>query len=200
MTPDPNQLEARAGLGRETVNLGSFANPEFDRGAPAWKELAWLTTRGVLFEHGHVGVNALRYRALLAYGAKVGSGLVMRRNCRVTFPWKLDLGDNVWLGEDAWLLNLAPIQVGSNVCISQRAFLCTGNHDWSDPRFRLVTAPIRVEDGAWVGAAAFVGPGVTIGSHAVVAAGSVVTTDMPPYMICGGNPCRPLRERRIGER
>jgi putative colanic acid biosynthesis acetyltransferase WcaF len=107
------------------------------------------------------------------------------------------VGDNCWLGEDSWLLNLAPIRLGSNVVISQRAFLCTGNHDWTDPAFGLLTKAIEVGNGAWIGANAFVSPGVTIGSHAVVAAGSVVTRDLPANMICAGNPCIPVRERRI---
>jgi putative colanic acid biosynthesis acetyltransferase WcaF len=94
-------------------------------------------------------------------------------------------------------LNLAPIRLGSNVVISQRAFLCTGNHDWSDHRFGLIIKPIVVEDGAWIGANAFVGPGVVIGSHAVVTAGSVVTKDVEPYSICAGNPCKKVAERRI---
>jgi putative colanic acid biosynthesis acetyltransferase WcaF len=88
-----------------------------------------------------------------------------------------------------FLLNMEPIVIGAHCCISQRAFLCTGNHD-----FRQVNMPFRnrsivVEDGAWVGAQAFVGPGVTIGSEAVVAAGSVVTKSLPRGMRCAGNPC-----------
>jgi putative colanic acid biosynthesis acetyltransferase WcaF len=153
--------------------------------------------RSALFERGHVGMNGVRRQALRRFGANVGLGGTIKRGVRITFPWKLELGRNTWLGEDAWLLNLAPIRIGSNVCISQRAFLCTGNHDWSDPSFRLLTAPITIEDGAWIGAASFVGPGVTVGTHTVVSAGSVVTSSLPPYMICAGNPCQPLRPRRI---
>jgi putative colanic acid biosynthesis acetyltransferase WcaF len=178
-----------------SVDLSTFDNSDFDRGASRALELAWIITRSALFEHGPVGLDALRQFALARYGAKLGARGVCRRGVRITFPWRLELGDQCWLGEDAWLLNLAPIRLGNNVVISQRAFLCTGSHDWCDTAFGLQTAPITVEDGAWVGASAFVGPGVTIGSHAVVTAGSVVTRDLPPYTICSGNPCVPVKPR-----
>jgi putative colanic acid biosynthesis acetyltransferase WcaF len=180
---------------RPEVDLSRFDNSEFDRGASRMRELAWIAARSLLFEHGPVPLSSPRKRVLESFGARIGRSPTIRRGLRVTFPWKLDVGDHCWLGEDSWLLNLAPIKLGDHVVISQRAFLCTGNHDWSDPRFSLVARPITVESGAWIGAAAFVAPGVTIGSHAVVAAGSVVTSDLPPRMICGGNPCVPLKPR-----
>jgi putative colanic acid biosynthesis acetyltransferase WcaF len=183
---------------RVRAKLDDFDNSDFDRGAPRAVEAAWILTRSALFERGPIPLDGIRLRMLAAFGAKIkGPGGLCRRGVRVTFPWRLELGENAWLGEDVWLLNLATIRIGSNVCISQRAFLCTGNHDWSHHALPLVTAPITVEDGAWIGAASFIGPGVTIGSHAVITAGSVVTRDMPPYTICSGNPCVPLKERKL---
>jgi putative colanic acid biosynthesis acetyltransferase WcaF len=114
---------------------------------------------------------------------------------KIAFPWKLEVGDHAWLGEESWILNLAPVTIGPSVCISQRAFLCAGNHDWSDPRFRLVAQPIRIGEGAWIGANVFVGPGVTVGAGAVATVSSVVTGDLPDGMICSGNPCRPVKPR-----
>jgi putative colanic acid biosynthesis acetyltransferase WcaF len=183
-----------------TVDLSLFENRDFDRGAPKALELAWILTRSAVFEHGPVGLDGLRRKLLRQFGARLGRGGNCRRGVRVTFPWKLEIGDNSWLGEDAWLLNLAPIRLGHNVVISQRAFLCTGNHDWTHPSLALTTGPIAVEDGVWIGAAAFVGPGVTLGSHCVVTAGSVVTNDLPPYSICTGNPCKPVKTRVVRSR
>ncbi|MDB4990178.1 MAG: wcaF [Myxococcaceae bacterium] len=185
---------------RGRVDLSSFENAAFDRGAPKAVELAWILTRSALFERGPIGLDAVRRRVLAHFGATVGRGGTCRRGVRITFPWKLEIGENSWLGEDAWLLNLDTIQIQANVTISQRAFLCTGNHDWTDPSMKLTTAPIVVEEGAWIGAAAFVGPGVTIGSHCVVTAGSVVTRDLPAYSVCAGNPCVPIRERSVRSR
>jgi putative colanic acid biosynthesis acetyltransferase WcaF len=122
---------------------------------------------------------------------------VFKPDVKITFPWKLTLGDHVWLGEECWLLNLAPITIQDNVCISQRAFLCTGNHDYKSPSFDLITKAIRVESGAWVGAGAFVGPGVSVGSHAVLTAGSVATQAMEPYGVYQGNPAVRVKVRSL---
>ncbi|MDB4985588.1 MAG: transferase hexapeptide repeat containing protein [Myxococcaceae bacterium] len=188
---------ARASSGRIRADLSDFENGDFDRGASKARELAWIAARSLFFERGPIPLDALRLGILSRFGAQMGAGSICRRGFRVTFPWKLEVGSHCWLGEDAWLLNLAPIRIGNSVCISQRAFLCAGNHDWSHHALPLVTAPITVHDGAWIGASAFVGPGVTIGDHCVVTAGSVVTGDLPPYTICSGNPCRPVKERKI---
>ncbi|MFM2420375.1 MAG: hypothetical protein RL385_5098 [Pseudomonadota bacterium] len=183
-----------------SVDLSRFNNADFDRGASKASELLWIGLRSALFERGPLPMSTVRAATLRRLGATIGVRTTMRRGLRITFPWKLQVGDNSWLGEDAWLLNLAPIALGKNVVVSQRAFLCTGSHDWSDPAFSLITSPIVVEDGAWIGANAFVGPGVTIGSHAVVTAGSVVTRDVPAYTICSGNPCVPIKPRVIRPR
>lgn len=179
------------------VDLSRFENREFDRGRSTATELAWIAARSLLFDHGPVPMSRIRSEVLRRFQAEIGEGVVIRRGLRVTFPWKLRTGDHCWLGEDAWLLNLAAITLGNNVVVSQRAFLCTGNHDWASQTFDLRASPIEIEDGAWIGASAFIGPGVKIGSHCVVTAGSVVTSDLPPWMVCGGNPCRPIKPRAI---
>ena len=180
------------------VDLASFDNSDFDRGASAARELAWLYARKFLFESSVLPLSGVRRRVLSAFGATMGRATTIKPRFRVHFPWKLTVGDHVWLGEEAYILNLAPVTIGSNVCISQRAFLCTGSHDWSDPSFRLITEPIVIEDGAWVSAGVFVGPGVVVGRNAVATAGSVVLKSLPPDMICSGNPCVPIKPREIG--
>jgi putative colanic acid biosynthesis acetyltransferase WcaF len=85
--------------------------------------------------------------------------------------------------------------IGAHCCISQRAFICTGNHDFRSVRMAYRNLPIVIENGAWVGAQVFVGPGVTIGTDAVATAGSIVTSSIPSGMICSGNPCEPTRQR-----
>lgn len=116
---------------------------------------------------------------------------------RVKYPWLLEIGDDTWIGEDVWLDNLALIRIGSNVCISQGAYLCTGNHDWTDPAFGLMVRPITISDGAWIGAKAILGPGVQVAEGAVAAAGSVVTGDLAAYTIHAGNPAVPVKTRKI---
>jgi putative colanic acid biosynthesis acetyltransferase WcaF len=87
-----------------------------------------------------------------------------------------------------FILNFEPVKIGAHACISQRAFLCTGNHDYRDEAFAYRNAPITIDDGAWVGASVFVGPGVEIGAETVVAAGSVVTHNLPANSVWAGNP------------
>jgi putative colanic acid biosynthesis acetyltransferase WcaF len=179
------------------MNLGEFRNQDFDRGASCAREFLWLTLRAWLFDRSVMPWYRLRRAVLRGFGARVGEGVIVKPQVKITFPWKLAVGDRAWLGEEAWIMNLAPVEIGRDVCLSQRAFLCTGSHDWSDPAFKLVTAPITVRDGAWICANAFVGPGVTIGERAVVTAGSVVTHDLPADMVCAGNPCEAVKPRRL---
>ena len=98
------------------------------------------------------------------------------------------MGDDVWLGEEVLILSLAPVVIESSVCISQRAFLCSGSHDFRAENFDLVTKPITVRKGSWVAAQAFVAPGVEIGEGSMVAAGSVVSENVPPKTLVRGNP------------
>jgi putative colanic acid biosynthesis acetyltransferase WcaF len=103
----------------------------------------------------------------------------------------------VWIGEKAWIDNLAPITIESHVCLSQEVYLCTGNHNWSDPSFALITAPIVIEEGSWVAARGMVGPGVTIGRGAVLCLGSVASRSLEPMTICAGNPAKMIKKRLI---
>ena len=184
-------------VGDACVDLSRFDRRSFDRGASRLKEAAWLFVRWFFFVLPLVPISRIRVAILRRFGARVGCGVVIRTGVRIKFPWRLRLGDHVWIGEQVELLNLDAITVGNNVCISQRAFLCTGNHDYRCPRFSLTTAPIRIGDGAWIGAAAFVAPGVDVHTHAVLAAGSVATRSLEPHTIHQGNPAVPVRARRI---
>jgi len=178
------------------LDLGHFNNPEFNRGAGKVRELLWLLVRRTFFLRSVLPAYGLRRALLRRFGACVGAGVVIKPGAKITFPWRLSIGEHSWIGEDVFVHNLDRVVIGNGVCVSQRAFLCTGNHDWSDPAFALVTRPIVVEDGAWICADVFVAPGVTIANNAVVTAGSVVTRDLPAGMICSGNPCKPVKPRR----
>jgi putative colanic acid biosynthesis acetyltransferase WcaF len=118
----------------------------------------------------------------------VGEGVVIRSGVNITFPWRLELGSHVWIGEQAYLLSLAAIVVEDSVCISQRAFLCTGSHDYTRPTFDLKIAPITLRHGSWIAAQAFVGPGVEVGHGSVVSAGAVVIENVEARVLVRGNP------------
>src|SRR5690348_15497844 len=126
----------------------------------------------------------LRPRVLRAFGATVGGGVLIRHGVRVHWPWKLTIGDDCWIGEDAWLLNLEPITIGSDVCISQGAFLCTGSHDRRSPTFEFDNGPITIENGAWVAARSIILRGSDVGAGATVSAMAVTRGRVPEGGVC----------------
>ena len=179
------------------VDLSSFSSRNFNRGASTVREGLWLLVSLFLFRLCPFSFSALKCAVLRAFGAKIGRGVVIKPQVKITFPWKLEIGDFVWLGEECWLLNLERIVIGNNVCISQRAFLCTGNHNHRLPTFDLIVKPITVEDGAWICAGSWVGPGVKIGSHAVLTACSVTAGHLEPWGIYRGNPAAFVKQRTM---
>ncbi len=179
------------------VDLASFSAAHFDRGASQATEFLWLLVSLCLFQLCPFKLSPLKCWVLRRFGARVGRDVVIKPNVKITFPWRLDIGDHVWLGEECWLLNFDRIAIEDHVCVSQRAFRCTGNHDYRSPAFDLVVKPIVLRQGSWIGAGAWLGPGVTVGTHAVLSAGSVATTDLEPYGIYRGNPAVRVKERVI---
>jgi putative colanic acid biosynthesis acetyltransferase WcaF len=166
-----------------------------ERGRPLWFEAVWYVVKCFFFLSPLPWPSAFKCALLRLFGAQVGRNVCIKPRMNIHFPWKLQIGDHTWIGEEVFLLNFEPIVIGAHCCISQRAFICTGNHDFRKPQMPYRNQPIAIQDGAWVGAQVFVAPGVTIGSDAVVAAGSVVTCGLAPGMVCSGNPCRPNKPR-----
>lgn len=148
--------------------LDLFENPDFDRGASKLKELLWMLLQAWLFSSWLPG-SGWRVRLLRGFGARIGTGVVIKPHVTVKFPWKLAVGDHVWIGERVWIDNLAQVTVGDHACLSQGAYLCTGSHDWTDPRFALIARPIRLGTGSWVGARASLAPGTVLEDGAVLA-------------------------------
>jgi len=176
------------------INLATFNNAGFDRGASAYREALWWMTRSLLFSTWFPIPSRIKVAVLRLFGARVGVGVVIRGRVNITFPWKLEIGDHVWIGDETLILSLAEVKIGSSVCLSQRAFLCTGSHDHTKAAFNLTTKPIVIEDGCWVGAQAFIGPGVTLKQNTVCAAGAVVVKDAGPDELIGGNPAKLIRK------
>lgn len=134
---------------------------------------------------------------LRLFGAKIGKGVLIRPSVKITYPWKVSIGDFSWIGDSATLYSLGEISIGDNAVVSQHSYLSTGSHDYTKLTFDLYAQPIRVESEAWVAAQVFIGPGVTIGAGAIIGAASVVLKDVPPAVICAGNPLKVIRERGI---
>lgn len=163
-------------------SLSGFTGRGYDKGrGPLW-QVGWLAASGLLVTRWWCPVR-VRVAVLRAFGAHIGPGVLVRHSVRIHWPWKLIVGANSWIGEGAWLLNLEPIEIGQDVCVSQGVLLCTGSHDRRSPTFEFDNAPIRIEDGAWVAARATVLRGVTVGAGAVVGACALVSRDVPARVI-----------------
>lgn len=179
-----------------SIRLGDF-QPTADRGASRPIEAMWYLVKMMFFLTSFRWPSPAKSWLLRVFGAEVGSGVVIAPRVDIHMPWKLQIGDHSWIGTDVMLLNLEPITIGSNTCVSQRAFLCTGGHDYTSPTFDYRGGDIVVGDGVWIGGQSFVGPGVTIGTDTVIAAGSVALSPLPSGQICGGNPCVPIKPRVV---
>lgn len=182
---------------QHSMSLSSFSPSNFDKEAGKLKITLWYFVNALLVRASWNPFMGVKIGLLRAFGAKIGKGLVIKNNVTIKFPWKLTIGDDVWLGENAWIDNLDNVTIGNDVCISQGALLLTGNHDYTLPTFDYRNAPITVEDGAWIGAKSVVCPGVTVHSHAILTVGSVATKDLEAYGIYQGNPAVKVRERRM---
>ena len=182
---------------KNEVSLGTFSADNFNKGAGIIKQALWFFTNALLVRASWNPFMGIKICILRLFGAKIGKGLVIKNNVTIKFPWKLTIGNNVWLGEGCWIDNLDYVTIGSNVCISQGALLITGNHDYTKSNFPYRNAPILIGDGAWIGAKAVVAPGVKFAPYSVATVGAIVTRDTEPNGVYQGNPAVKIKERHI---
>ncbi|WP_266363593.1 DapH/DapD/GlmU-related protein [Tellurirhabdus rosea] len=157
--------------------------------------LVWGVVDVTLFRLSPRPLHAWRSFLLRCFGANVGRGVHVYPGVRIWAPWNLDLQDQCGIASGVTLYSQGRITVGRLAVISQGTYLCAGTHDYNQPGFPLITRPISVGAHAWIAAEAFVHPGVTIGEGCVIGARAVVTRSMPPWMVCAGHPCVPVRGR-----
>lgn len=162
------------------------------------KRAIWRAFCAVLYRPTPVAAHRWRSLLLRAFGAKVAAGAHPYPSARIWAPWNLDMRRGSCLAPEVDCYNVARVELGEGVVVSQKSYLCTASHDFDDPAFPLTGAPIVIRDGAWVAADAFIGPGVHIGERAVVLARSLVVRDVDPQVVVGGNPARVLRKRADG--
>ncbi len=180
------------------VQLDQYKPPGLPTGgASLWKQLLWFFVGDFLVRTYLLPMSGFKVWLLRRFGASIGQGVRIKPGLRVKFPWLLTIGDHCWLGEQAWFDNIEPIVIEDQVCISQGVYLCTGNHDWSDPTFQYRSKPIHIESGSWVAAQAIVGPGVRIQQGAILALGSVTAKSLEAMTIYAGNPAQPIKQRVI---
>lgn len=179
------------------VQLAHYDNSWYHPGRSVLRRAAWFFLGQPLLHASWLPSASLRVGLLRLFGARIGRGVIIKPSVSVKYPWHLSVGDHCWIGEHAWIDNLTSVSIESNVCISQGAYLCTGNHDWSDPAFGLMIAPIHLSEGSWAGARCILAPGARLGRCAVASAGAVITGDVPDFAIYAGNPARFVKTRVI---
>ncbi|MCH6234041.1 WcaF family extracellular polysaccharide biosynthesis acetyltransferase [Cognataquiflexum rubidum] len=144
-------------------------------------------------------LHSWRSFVLRMFGAKVGKGVHVYPSVKIWAPWNMEFGDHCGIGNGAILYSQGKIHIGQRAVISQGSHLCAGTHDFTKTGFPLITKPIYIGDQAWLAAETFMHPGVTVGEGAVIGARSVVTKDMPAWMVCSGFPCKPIKPRVMEE-
>ena len=159
-------------------------------------EALWMLAEILLLDNRLNVFSVIRVALLQLFGAKIGKNCLLRQPFRVKFPWNLEMGDKVWIGEGVNLYNQDKLKIGANVCISQGTFVTTGSHELFT-NMDLKTAPIIIEDGAWISSRCIVQMGLTGGRNVVVTPNSVVHKSLPAGNIYGGNPCRLIGPRSI---
>ncbi|HHP7232178.1 MAG TPA: hormogonium polysaccharide biosynthesis acetyltransferase HpsU [Xenococcaceae cyanobacterium] len=179
------------------VDLRQYDQSNFARGKPNWFIILWWLVQAIAFPLSLHNFNRFRCWLLRLFGAKVGQGVVIRPTARFTYPWKITIGDYSWIGDDVVLYSIDQIEIGSHCVISQKSYLCTGSHDIQDRAFSLVTAPIKIGNGAWIATDCFIAPGVNIGSNAVIGAKSGVFGNIMQAQVAWGVPCTARYPRTI---
>ena len=176
------------------TNLSKFNNSWYNPGN-SFKRICWYIANILFFKSAFFPFSKIKILLLRIFGAKVGKNVVIKPCVNIKYAWNLAIDDNVWIGERVWIDNLAMVIIGSNVCISQGAFLLTGNHNYKKISFDLIVEAIHLEDGVWIGAQSTVCPGVICRSHSILTVQSVATKNLEPYSIYQGNPAIYLRKR-----
>jgi putative colanic acid biosynthesis acetyltransferase WcaF len=179
------------------TDLSVYKKPDFKEKESPIRSILWYIVSHLIFTNYLFPFYGIKKSILTAFGAKIGNGFVIKPCVNIKFPWKLEVGNHVWIGEKVWIDNLGQVKIGNHVCISQGATLLTGNHNYRSVSFDLIIKPIVIEDGVWIGAKAVVAPGVICKTNAVLTLGSILTGDMEADAIYQGNPAFIKKDRQF---
>ena len=178
-------------LTRVKRNLKAFSGKKKLKLGRMIQLVSWSIWQNSIFKTSFFG-SRMRVTSLRLWGSSIGTGVQIRRGVKVHFPWNLHIGDNCWIGEEVWIINHEKVQIGNNVCISQRAIISSGSHDYKSLSLEFNHKPILIEDGAWICLDAKVLAGVTIGDCSVVSAGEVARKFLPDYSMLLNGEIRPI--------
>ena len=157
----------------------------------------WMLAWCLLYRPSPTPLHAWRRSLLRVFGARVGPRAHPYPAARIWAPWNLVMEEGACLGNWSDCYNVAPVYIGRDAVISQKAFLCTASHAIDRPGFDVTVAPITIHAGAWVASGAYIGPGVTMEERAVAGACAVVTKDVAASDVVAGNPARAIARRHL---
>lgn len=181
------------------VELNKYNNDWYNPGRGMFTQLLWYCINATFINSYLLPVSSFKVFLLKLFGAKIGKNVVIKPKVNIKYPWKLSIGDYSWIGEEVWIDNLDQVLIGNNCCISQGAMLLCGNHNYKKTTFDLIVAPIRIENGAWVGAKSTVCPGITLEQNSILTVGSIATKNLESNGIYSGNPASKIKTRVISE-
>ncbi|AKF24355.1 acyl transferase [Sulfurovum lithotrophicum] len=178
--------------------LKDFTLPKNFRGRSGITVQLWWFTQTLLFRPSPQIFYGWRRFLLRMFGAKIGKNVIIRPNVTITYPWKVSIGDDSWIGDNVELYSLGPIEIGKNVVISQRSYLCAASHRYDRENFPIFSQKIIIKDECWLATDVYVAPGITVGRGTVVGARSSVFKDLPAAKVCVGSPALPIKDRTVG--
>ena len=175
--------------------LNKFTVPNKFRGRSSLVVQFWWLVQSLLIHISPQFMYGWRRLILRSFGAKIGKNVIIRPSVTITYPWKVSIGDYSWIGDNVELYSLGEIEIGSDVVISQKSYLCAASHDYDKEDFPIWSKKITIEDECWLATDVYVAPGVTIGAGTVVGARSSVFKDLPANKICVGSPAIAIKDR-----
>ncbi|HEA31090.1 MAG TPA: colanic acid biosynthesis acetyltransferase WcaF [Leeuwenhoekiella sp.] len=178
-------------------NLNSFKVPASFRGRSKYVVQLWWIINATIFSWSPQFLYGWRRFLLRLFGAEIGKNVLIRSSVKITYPWKVKIGDYTWVGEECVLYSLGTIDIGSNVAIAHSVYFNTGGHDYTKVTFDIFCEPVVVEDECWLTNDVYIAPGVTIGKGTIVGARSSVLKSLPGGKICVGTPAKAIKNRII---
>jgi putative colanic acid biosynthesis acetyltransferase WcaF len=176
-------------------NLNIYKTPKDFRGKSKIIVQLWWLVQSTLFALSPQIMYGWRRFLLRIFGAKIGKSVIIRSSVKITYPWKVKIGDYSWVGDDVVLYSLGDIEIGKNTVVSQRCYICTGSHHYNSKSFEIYAKKITIGNKCWLATDVYVAPSVTISDFTIVGARSSVFKDLPTNKVCIGNPAKPFKDR-----
>lgn len=180
-------------------DLKNFKVPNNFRGKTKVEVQLWRIVEKTAFAYSPQFLYGWRRFLLRLFGAKIGKGTWIRPTAKITYPWKLSIGNHSWIGDECVLYSLGNITIGDNVAVAHGVYFNTGLHDYENINFTIGAKDIIIEDECWITNDVYIAPGVTIGKGTIVGARSSVFKDLPSGKVCVGSPAKVIKDRKTQE-